>query len=56
MIKKLLLKMINNRLGGDFMKMLENSIEILVELTPIIASISFLFIYNKRNKKRKFKS
>ena len=34
----------------------KNPIENLVALAPIIASISFLFIYNKQNKKRKFKS
>mgnify|MGYP003371833561 CR=1 FL=1 len=38
------------------MRIFENSIEILVALAPIIASVSFLFVYNKRNKKRKIKS
>ncbi len=38
------------------MRIFENFIEILVALAPIIASISFFFMYNKRNKKRKIKS
>ncbi len=38
------------------MRIFENSIEILVALAPIIASISFFSMYNKRSKKRKIKS
>ena len=38
------------------MRIFENSVEILVALAPIISSISFLFMYGKRSKKRKIKS
>lgn len=37
------------------MRIFENSIEILVALASIIASISLLFMYNKRSKKEKLK-